>query len=393
MRVVLVAIGYNREADYKRLLDSLLAARYGDDTVDLVMSIDKSDVDAVEAYASTVIWPYGSSTVRTFPQRQGLKQHILSCGSFLNDYDAAVILEDDIVVSPAFYEYIKQCYAAYADDDAIAGISLYGDLRNKHCQLPFTPQPSCYDVYFTQNAQSWGQVWLKKQWHAFMDWYKTASQAPFEAGSKLPGIVNEWGEQSWLKYHLKYCAETGKYFVTPYASVSTCFSAVGEHTAQVNTAFQVPLLLDAPAAYRLPAFGADQAVYYDAFFERQRAVATCLGLPEADVKVDLYGIHDQCDNDFPYVLTSRRLPYKVVATYGRQYKPHELNVLLGCAGNDIALYDTTIHSSRPTNMPSARANRVNQYMYFHSVFSNTKLLIDAAAHAATAVVRTKLRRK
>ena len=40
MKVALIAVGYNRPASIKRLLDSIIAAEYDGNELDLIISID-----------------------------------------------------------------------------------------------------------------------------------------------------------------------------------------------------------------------------------------------------------------------------------------------------------------------------------------------------------------
>ena len=82
----------------------------------------------------------------TYPERLGLRKHILKCGDFLDFYDALVVLEDDLVVAPSFYMYVLMTVNKYIENNNIAGISLYTHLWNHNAGLPFTPCPSMYDV-------------------------------------------------------------------------------------------------------------------------------------------------------------------------------------------------------------------------------------------------------
>ena len=371
MGFAIVAIGYNRKNDFARLIESLLRVDYQNDCVDLIMSIDNSGKKEVEEYADSVVWPFGQTRVITFPERQGLKQHILKCGKFLEEYEAIVVLEDDIVVSPAFYNYAKQSVNRYIDDDNIAGISLYSHQWNPYIKLDFIPHSSAFDVYFLQTAQSWGQIWLKRQWNEFVKWYEV--QDGFEMTPEIPGQIGNWGKNSWLKYHIKYCIEKNKYFVFPYHSLSTCFSSVGEHSNDETNILQVPMQIDPVFKYRLPEFGNAKAVYYDAFFERQRTLSACLGLDEYNLSVDLYGLKMKQDIKRRYLLSCRVLPYKVTKSFARSLRPHEDNIVMGIEGNDFFLYDTT-SSSHQHGMQDV----VKQYIYYHKIFADTQTLAKTA---------------
>ena len=147
----IVVIGYNRIDSLQRLMRSLLLASYPQ-KVDLIISIDNSGTDIVENYAKTVEWAHGEKIIKTYPERMGLKKHVLKCGTYLNeyDYDAIAVLEDDLFVSPGFFEYMIQTVEFYKDNDAIAGISLYTHSWNINADRPFMPIYKGYDVFYFQ---------------------------------------------------------------------------------------------------------------------------------------------------------------------------------------------------------------------------------------------------
>jgi Glycosyl transferase family 2. len=216
-KYAIVVIGYNRPVSMQRLLNSLSQGIYGNDKITLIISIDNSGTDEVKKCADIFFWKFGEKKIVVYPKKQGLRQHILHCGDFLYDYDAIAVLEDDIVVAPGFYTYMKETVKKYHDNDQIAGISLYNHLWNVHVNMPFEPVPTIYDTYFFQFAQSWGQIWMKKQWFDFQKWYKQ-NREEFGEINGVPESVCGWPSSSWLKYHIRYCVEKDKYFVYPYKS-------------------------------------------------------------------------------------------------------------------------------------------------------------------------------
>ena len=171
MNNAIIAIGYNNAVALSRLLDSLNKAKYDGDTVPLIISLDKSDNMQVEETARSFRWEHGDKEVRTSSEHQGLRKHILSCGDYLQKYDAVFIFEDDTLAAQSYYSYGKQCIEYYQNDDRIAGISLYSFAWNQNANFPFEPVKNQYDTYFMQYAPSWGQIWLRKPWKNFIEWY------------------------------------------------------------------------------------------------------------------------------------------------------------------------------------------------------------------------------
>ena len=109
--IAIVVVAYNRVTSLNRLLNSLLQADVED--APLIISIDKSNTDTVERFANNFIWPFGEKKVITHDKNLGLRTHILSVGDWLDMYDAIIVLEDDIVVTPGFYRYAVSAYSYY----------------------------------------------------------------------------------------------------------------------------------------------------------------------------------------------------------------------------------------------------------------------------------------
>ena len=165
--IALVVIAYNRKDSLHRLLQSLDNAIYDEVSIPLYISIDKSNTDEVERFADEHSWRHGKKTVVKHERNLGLRAHVLEQGRLLDKYDAIVILEDDLVVSPYFWTYTQQTVEKYFSCDNVAGISLYSFAVNYHLRSPFIPLHDGHDAYFMNCAMSWGQVWMKRQWKEF----------------------------------------------------------------------------------------------------------------------------------------------------------------------------------------------------------------------------------
>ncbi len=357
-QLAIVAVGYNRPDGLNRLLHSLERASYGDDSVTLIISVDNSGSPETEKAARSFHWTHGEKRVRTFPERQGLRRHILSCGEFLREFDAIAVLEDDLVVSPAFYTYMQQAVSYYADEEGIAGVSLYAPRTNINNLLPFTPESGMYDVYLMQVAQSWGQIWLKKQWFAFMEWYEKKAALPL-AAEDFPHAVSGWPETSWLKYHIKYCVAENKFFVYPYCALSTCFDEAGTHEKKTLDRYNVPI--SAGGAYRYTFAPLDTGIRYDVFYERI-GLERALSLPEGSLCTDIYGSRESFGGK-RYVLTRQCLPYEKLASFALRMRPQECNILYGQEGEDIFLYDTDVSRPAVKEKKTDRAHKTVDYYY------------------------------
>jgi hypothetical protein len=168
----IVVVAYNRPKSLERILHSIQQAHFSNNSVPLIISIDKSGSDDVFEVARNFQWKHGVKKIIQHPQNLGLKEHILSCGDLTETYDEIILLEDDLFVSPYFYEYATKALGFYSNEEKIGGISLYSYDMAENGFYPFYPVNDNSDVYFVQIAASWGQAWNKKQWGDFRRWFE-----------------------------------------------------------------------------------------------------------------------------------------------------------------------------------------------------------------------------
>lgn len=358
--IAIVVITYNRKSSLERLIDCLVDSYYIGDTVDLIISIDRSNLFAeINSYAEKVIWKYGKKFIQTFPKRLGLKKHVMECGKLLDIYENIIVLEDDLYVSKNFYQYTKLMIEKYNDNLDIAGISLYNYPRNQYANLPFYPQIDQYDVYFMKVASSWGQVWSKKSWKLFLDWLDKNIDIK---ELHIPTHIKEWDDKSWLKYHHAYCANENKYFVYPRVALSTNFSEPGEHASSDST-FQVEILQGMKDFYNLPN-NIVSATRYDAFFESENVIESFKN--SDDYTLDLY--NKKCFYN-RYLITTRLLDYKVMKSYGMRMRPWEANITNNIEGACIFIYDTSISDRTYSNIIKKIGFDARKYNYIFKLNS------------------------
>lgn len=333
----IVAVGYNRPHTLKRLLDSLADAQYEIEDITLVISIDKAQNEKdVKRVADEFEWKHGEKVVRTFEKRQGLRNHIIQCGDLSESYGAVIILEDDILVSKGFYTYVCEALSYYNDVSSITGIALYSHEWNGYAGKFFQPIPDGYDTYLGQFSITWGQCWTWNWWHEFKQWYIKHSDK-LAINYEIPQQIFKWSDQSWGKYYVNYIVENDLYYVIPRISLSTNFSELGEHVLEKNTDHQVAVLQGVIHKYRFAPF--DDAQKYDIFFENKKIVS-CFpeNIRKEGITINLTG----CDRIYDknrYILTTIRLPYKKIKSYGMVLRPIENNIIYNIKGRDICLYD------------------------------------------------------
>jgi len=333
-KIAIVVVGYNRQNSIRRLLASLSQAEYPKDTdVPLVISIDCSNNQELYQYVNDFEWPFGEKYVNIQTERLGLKKHILQCGDLTKYFKAIVLFEDDIYAGRYFYDYVKQAVDYYYDDDNIAQISLYNSEVNCYVNLPFSPVNNGYDAYASQDVSTWGECWTDKMWYQFRLWLDHQSDFSLEKYD-VPQPMRSW-TRAWSIYFIAYILESNKYVLTPYISHSTNFGDAGEHSDTSNNFVQVNLM-DGERDYSWGSFA--DMVKYELFYNNID-IYNWLGMTPSELSLDLYNFRKGCRHK-RFVLTTAKLPYTVVKSFGLQLRPLELNIKERIEGHGIYLYDT-----------------------------------------------------
>ncbi|MEM6864174.1 MAG: glycosyltransferase family A protein [Bacteroidota bacterium] len=349
-RTPVVVVAYNRERSLKRLLKSLERADYPNVGVELLISIDYATHNQhILKIAEDFSWRHGKKTIIYQKENLGLRQHIIKCGNLSLSYGSVIVLEDDLFVSPNFYNYAISALEFSENLPEVGGISLYNHKLNVHTRDNFSSFDDGYDNWYFQFASSWGQAWSKNQWEGFMKWY---SEKPnIDNTEKVPAYVRSWSEKSWLKYNIAYLVENQKYFLYPKISLSTNFSDAGTHVGNDSTIYQVPLLGTTKKVY---SFSKPEDSYsvYDVFYENKQ-LRNILGFQNHEITIDLHGYQHKITT--PYLLSSKILNHHIIRSFAKSLKPIDANIIYGIDGNELWLYDTRKPTKNRFKMDTIRA--------------------------------------
>lgn len=358
----IVVIGYNRPKSLSRLLGSLINARYPEGDVRLVISLDNSGNPEPRHVAEAFDWPHGEKRIIAHPERLGLRQHVLSCGDLTEQYGDVIILEDDLFVSPFFYDYTARALHAYADDAGVAGISLYSVQFSQTANLPFTPiDDGDSAVHFMQMAASWGQAWSRQHWQGFRQWLASNGN-DISHIEGIPADIRGWPESSWLKLFTAYIISRDLYFVYPFRSLSTNFGDPGQHFNIASSRFQVPIQQQ-PIDYQF-ARREDSLSVYDAFCE---LLPSCIKrqnplLEPYDFTVNLYGCKT-CHSGLQLTRTEAR----GLHNFSLSMKPMELSILHNIEGEGLALIDSADIDGASLSRPKTEYDIYRFFYKFPSV--------------------------
>jgi len=331
MSIPIIILAYNRPFSLKRLLSSLSKCFF-DCEVQLIISIDQGGDSEVIDIAEEYNWPNGDKKVIVHKEKLGLKNHVIFCGDLSKDNDGVIILEDDLYVSPYFYDFALKSINYYKSDNRIVGISLYAHTFNETAFLPFEPLDDSSDIFFMQLPSSWGQCWTKEQWSNFKNWYENENKS--DNNYLVPNNIEQWSKFSWKKHFTKYLIEKNKYFVYPRVSLTTNFAEKGTHIKEKTEVFQVALQMKEKDFLFINLD--DSAAVYDAFCEiiPDRLNLLFPKLSTYNYEVDLYGMKPLKKITKEYLLSTKK-PESPVFSFGRDFKPMEINIIEGNDGDEI----------------------------------------------------------
>ena len=205
----------NRAKSLQRLLDSLEQTDYANDRVELHIHIDKSD-DNRECIqvAESFVFSHGDVSIEVAEQNNGLRNAWFRAWS-PQENERAIILEDDIEVSPQWYVWLKKAWEAYSKRDDLAGISLQRQTLvpqkpRKQMEIVNNHKPFLYRLV---GSIGFSPHW--KQWRAFLNWIHSVDTTTVDV--KTPGLItSDWLDNldrrhMWTQYFIWFCKQHDLY--------------------------------------------------------------------------------------------------------------------------------------------------------------------------------------
>ncbi|KAI8643320.1 hypothetical protein BD408DRAFT_342651 [Parasitella parasitica] len=225
IRIKLVVITDRRPHSLSRLLQSAAKAIYVGDQVDLMIHMEQSADRVTRMLVNSFLWRQGQKTIRHRIRKGGLMPAIVESWYPSNNDEYAVLLEDDIEISPLFYVWSKYAILKYrysGNSEAyrlMYGISLYAP-RNLELtpagRTTFDPNsvllPAGYPPHIPYASQvpcSWGGVYFPEHWREFHTYLVRRLEdlnLPKDHRQRLisvPGSRSDKWKKSWKKYFIE----------------------------------------------------------------------------------------------------------------------------------------------------------------------------------------------
>lgn len=329
----IVIMAHNRPDELRQLLASVGRADVAAGTP-LVLSLDLGgDRSAdVAAIADAVSWPHG--TIRRLDHdRIGLVEHFHRCGDLADDFGAIVLLEDDLLVGPAFHRWATSALQHASDDAPVAGVSLASPFFDGYRHLPFEPILDGYDGVFAQIPWYDGMAWTSDMWQGYRN-------AVIDPTTPIHRSFLDLADDEWFPDATRFLVQSERYYLLPRNAHATNSGAAGTHFGQRTDYFQVPLSMRGSTEWRLVSLDDSLAVYDDHLEPTPSVVRRLVpDLTECDFAVDLLGVRDLSTVSAEHVLTTRPVDGPV-RSWGASLHPLVANLVHDVQGNAIHLAAT-----------------------------------------------------
>ena len=171
-----------------------------------------------ENITNTLDWPHGTVTTYFSPENIGLRQAWIDAWHPETNNEHAIILEDDITVSPAWYAWYKQAVARYPAADSL---SLQRQQLVPEIKMKEKPQGSLADMegkhFLYPLVGSIGFAPRSHMWRDFVSFANCAIANDVDVST--PGLVTsewykrvkKWGVNTLI--HILFARITAAHFV------------------------------------------------------------------------------------------------------------------------------------------------------------------------------------
>lgn len=238
---------YNRLSETKQTVEALKKNYLALESELFIFSDGPKDeagankINEVRKYLKTISG-FKKITIYESPKNKGLANSIISgVRQIINQYGKVIVLEDDLITSSNFLDFMNQALDFYNGHPKIHSVSGYSlnlpSLKNHH-----------KDYYFGYRASSWGWGTWKEKWES-IDWkvkeYKKFRRNPLKqiqfmrGGSDMPRMLKSQMTGRIDSWAIRWCFDQflkDQFTVFPSTSkvVSIGFGANATHTKRTK---------------------------------------------------------------------------------------------------------------------------------------------------------------
>ena len=198
---------WNRVKSFVRLLNYLLQTKFIGDTVNLVIHIDGGqEINTTYTEARKFYWPFGGKSIIKHIKHEGLANAWFKAWVPKSSSEFAIIFEDDIIVSPLWYQWLKNAWKKYHLRNDLGGISL-----QRQSLIPQIPHRTMEIVnnnepFLFALVGSIGFSPHPIHWKWFISWINTIDINTFDIS--IPELITtKWYKKGnmWTQHFIYFC--------------------------------------------------------------------------------------------------------------------------------------------------------------------------------------------
>lgn len=203
----IIVLTQRREKSLKRLLESLNRAEYSNE-VHLEIRIDFDESPGHQKVISTsrsFVFKHGKKSIHIYKSKQGLRNSWFNAWTPHSDNERAVIIEDDMELSPLWFKWLSTAWHKYGTRSDIGGMSLCRQRLRASDGASIMKQidePFLYKI-----PGSFGFSPHAKHWKPFVQWVRNIDL--LNVNIDVPGTVTtQWHRNtpdSWEQYWIWWC--------------------------------------------------------------------------------------------------------------------------------------------------------------------------------------------
>ncbi len=205
---------------------------------------DKEKVALVQRYIDKIDG-FKKVTVKKYTVNRGLSNSIITgVTEVLQSYNSVIVLEDDLLTTPNFLNFMNQALKTYEYNESINSISGY--------TFSLTPPNHYrYDNFFNLRASSWGWATWAKRW-SLVDWEilghlsRSSIKETKKYGTDFPSLIQEARLQivdswaiPWFYFQIKYNLYTVYPIISKVQNIG--FDIDATHTLKSEKRFKTQL--------------------------------------------------------------------------------------------------------------------------------------------------------
>ena len=210
----IIILTQRRHWSLKRLLNSLNAANYTGHNIHIEIRVDKYDSEdhrKTLEIARAFKFEHGTVDVHENTRTRGLQYAWFDAWTPQSDTERAIILEDDLEVSPLWFTWLQQAWIKYGSRDDLGSISICkqplrasdGKQIDKRVDSPF--------LY--KMIGSWGFSPNAKYWKPFVEWVRKVDIKTINI-DVVGTVTTAWHKaspDSWEQFYIWWCNKHSLY--------------------------------------------------------------------------------------------------------------------------------------------------------------------------------------